>query len=337
MPQRQDLPPSLAPLASRQALTLSHESFATDCTRVIDTIEDLSGSQQPRAVDLWADPDYPAARSALLQGHWAEGDRGAGTRAPPASTPEGGHRAARGRSPAAGPGRAGGAREQRLLRGSLGRRRRGPGGDRRSRRHGGGGGTAGRGPAATSGRQPPARHPGLCERRRLGSCRRRRCRAVRAGPGGGRRRGPRDARPGAAARVRAGRRLPPRRPAARLGGLGGRRGDVRRDRPAASRLSRRRGAPRGVQGAGAACRDPRSATCGRSRGPRCGARRRARRRAGGCQSYAGRAGSPSPTGTGGADRLPGAAFPLEPGLDRDRPGCGRARRRRRGRHRVDGR
>jgi hypothetical protein len=76
MPQRQDLPPSLAPLASRQALTLSHESFATDCTRVIDTIEDLSGFQQPRAVDLWADPDYPAARSALLQGQWARAIEG---------------------------------------------------------------------------------------------------------------------------------------------------------------------------------------------------------------------------------------------------------------------
>jgi hypothetical protein len=76
MPQRQDLPPSLAPLASRQALTLSHESFAADCTRVIDTIEDLSGSQQPRAVDLWADPDYPAARSALLQGQWARAVEG---------------------------------------------------------------------------------------------------------------------------------------------------------------------------------------------------------------------------------------------------------------------
>lgn len=71
MPTRQDLPHALVPLASRQALTLTHESFAADCTRVIDTIENLVGSQRPPPVDLWTDPDYPAARSALLQGQWS--------------------------------------------------------------------------------------------------------------------------------------------------------------------------------------------------------------------------------------------------------------------------
>jgi len=71
MPERAELPPSLADLASRQAISLTHESFAADCTRLIETIEGLVGAQESPDVDLWADPDYPAARSALLQGQWS--------------------------------------------------------------------------------------------------------------------------------------------------------------------------------------------------------------------------------------------------------------------------
>ncbi len=76
MPDRADLPESLTDLASRQAISLDHESFAADCSRLIETIEGLVGSQGAPDVDLWADPDYPAARSALLQGKWAKAAEG---------------------------------------------------------------------------------------------------------------------------------------------------------------------------------------------------------------------------------------------------------------------
>jgi len=71
MPERGELPASLEELASRQAISLDHESFGADCTRLIDTIDQLVGADQATEVDLWSDPDYPAARSALLQGQWA--------------------------------------------------------------------------------------------------------------------------------------------------------------------------------------------------------------------------------------------------------------------------
>jgi tetratricopeptide (TPR) repeat protein len=76
MPERGELPEKLADLASRQAITLDHESFGADCTRLIEIIESLAGEQQVKEVDLWADPDYPAARSALLQGQWARAIEG---------------------------------------------------------------------------------------------------------------------------------------------------------------------------------------------------------------------------------------------------------------------
>ncbi|HRK48344.1 MAG TPA: TIR domain-containing protein, partial [Nocardioides sp.] len=76
MPDRGELPASLTDLASRQAISLDHESFAADCTRLIETIEGLVGSQESPDVDLWADPDYPTARSALLQGQWAKAAEG---------------------------------------------------------------------------------------------------------------------------------------------------------------------------------------------------------------------------------------------------------------------
>ena len=71
MPDRSQLPPALAELANRQAIKLTHESFPQDCTRLIETIETLVGREHSPDVDLWADPDYPAARSALLQGRWS--------------------------------------------------------------------------------------------------------------------------------------------------------------------------------------------------------------------------------------------------------------------------
>ena len=71
MPERADLPLSLSDLASRQAITLTHESFSADCTRLIQTIEGLVDTQESPDVDLWSDPDYPEARSALLLGQWA--------------------------------------------------------------------------------------------------------------------------------------------------------------------------------------------------------------------------------------------------------------------------
>jgi hypothetical protein len=76
MPERGELPEKLADLASRQAITLDHESFGADCTRLIEIIESLAGEQQVKEVDLWADPDYPAARSALLQEQWARAIEG---------------------------------------------------------------------------------------------------------------------------------------------------------------------------------------------------------------------------------------------------------------------
>ena len=76
MPERGELPEKLADLASRQAITLDHESFGADCTRLIEIIESLAGEQEVQEVDLWADPDYPSARSALLQGQWARATEG---------------------------------------------------------------------------------------------------------------------------------------------------------------------------------------------------------------------------------------------------------------------
>jgi len=76
MPDRSELPASLSDLASRQAISLDHESFGADCTRLIETIDLLVGAEQATEVDLWADSDYPAARSALLQGQWAKAAEG---------------------------------------------------------------------------------------------------------------------------------------------------------------------------------------------------------------------------------------------------------------------
>jgi hypothetical protein len=70
MPSRTELPEALADLASRQALRIAHESFAADSRRLIETIEELVSAATPQTVNLWDDPDYPAARGAFLQELW---------------------------------------------------------------------------------------------------------------------------------------------------------------------------------------------------------------------------------------------------------------------------
>jgi hypothetical protein len=58
MPTQDELPPSLAELATRQAISLTHESFAADCTRLIKTLDGLVRSSEPEVVDRWVDPDH---------------------------------------------------------------------------------------------------------------------------------------------------------------------------------------------------------------------------------------------------------------------------------------
>ena len=70
MPTHAELPPALADLANRQAMRIAHESFAADCTRVVESIEEMVKAAEPEKVNLWEDPDYPRARGAYLQGLW---------------------------------------------------------------------------------------------------------------------------------------------------------------------------------------------------------------------------------------------------------------------------
>jgi tetratricopeptide (TPR) repeat protein len=70
MPAREELPSALADLANRQAMRMTHESFAADSTRLIETIEGMVTAAEPEHVNLWEDPDYPRARGAFLQGLW---------------------------------------------------------------------------------------------------------------------------------------------------------------------------------------------------------------------------------------------------------------------------
>ena len=83
MPARSELPPALASLASRQAMTIHHESFSSDVNRLIGAIERRLGttvipSDQPVAAPVPAvDPavvqaDYTAALAAFFAHRWAE-------------------------------------------------------------------------------------------------------------------------------------------------------------------------------------------------------------------------------------------------------------------------
>ena len=58
MPEQDELPPALAELARHQAISLTHESFAADCTRLIKTLDGLVRASEPDVVDLWGDPDH---------------------------------------------------------------------------------------------------------------------------------------------------------------------------------------------------------------------------------------------------------------------------------------
>ena len=76
MPVRAELPESLAPLASRQGMTLRHESFSSDVGRLIAAIEKRVGvaaaprvrsdQQPPPANAVAAEADYTAALAASL-------------------------------------------------------------------------------------------------------------------------------------------------------------------------------------------------------------------------------------------------------------------------------
>ena len=48
MPTRSELPPALADLSSRQALRISHETFAADTARLISAIESVIAARAPR-------------------------------------------------------------------------------------------------------------------------------------------------------------------------------------------------------------------------------------------------------------------------------------------------
>ena len=83
MPARSELPPALASLASRQAMTIHHESFSSDVNRLIGAIErrlgttvipsDLPPSAPVPAVDpAVVQADYTAALAAFFAHRWAE-------------------------------------------------------------------------------------------------------------------------------------------------------------------------------------------------------------------------------------------------------------------------
>ena len=67
MPEQDELPPALAELATRQAINLTHESFAADCTRLIKTLDGLVHASEPEVVDLWVDPDHRYQDAADMQ------------------------------------------------------------------------------------------------------------------------------------------------------------------------------------------------------------------------------------------------------------------------------
>ena len=83
MPARSELPPALASLASRQAVTIHHESFSSDVNRLIGAIERRLGTTvipadpPPSAPVPAVDPaavqaDYTAALAAFFAHRWAE-------------------------------------------------------------------------------------------------------------------------------------------------------------------------------------------------------------------------------------------------------------------------
>lgn len=69
MPRRSELPVELAPLATRQALTLRYESFKSDAARLVAAIERMRAPGPP-TVD--GDPQYTAALAASSAEQWDE-------------------------------------------------------------------------------------------------------------------------------------------------------------------------------------------------------------------------------------------------------------------------
>ena len=89
MPGRSELPPELAPLASRQAVTIRHESFSSDVSRLIAAIERRAGraaepgSPSPAAppsatpiAPAAVDTEYSAALAAFFAHRWDEAIEG---------------------------------------------------------------------------------------------------------------------------------------------------------------------------------------------------------------------------------------------------------------------
>jgi tetratricopeptide (TPR) repeat protein len=89
MPGRSELPPELAPLASRQAMTIRHESFSSDVNRLIAAIERRVGTaaepgspppaapaSPPPVVPAAVDGEYSAALAAFFAHRWDEAIEG---------------------------------------------------------------------------------------------------------------------------------------------------------------------------------------------------------------------------------------------------------------------
>jgi hypothetical protein len=85
MPSRSELPPELAPLASRQAMTIRHESFRSDVDRLIAAIERRVGTagepgsppaappaSPPPISPAAVDAEYSDALAAFFAGRWDE-------------------------------------------------------------------------------------------------------------------------------------------------------------------------------------------------------------------------------------------------------------------------
>lgn len=80
MPRRSELPVELAPMATRQALTLRYESFKSDAARLVAAIERMRAPVPP---PMDGDPQYTAALAASSAEQW---DEAVGPAPPPPPT-----------------------------------------------------------------------------------------------------------------------------------------------------------------------------------------------------------------------------------------------------------
>jgi tetratricopeptide (TPR) repeat protein len=73
MPSRSELPPELAPLASRQAMTIRHESFSSDVNRLINAIERRASAAADRGSPPQTQASPPPVAPAVIDADYSAG------------------------------------------------------------------------------------------------------------------------------------------------------------------------------------------------------------------------------------------------------------------------